>query len=127
MKDIESMEDVKQLVNCFYDKVNVDSLLSPVFNDIAQVDWQKHLPVMYNFWGSILLGTASYRGQPFPKHMALPVTAEHFSRWMDLFQETTDENFKGPKAEEAIQRARSVAIIFQSRMGLLPSAKRNGA
>lgn len=118
------MEDVKQLVDRFYNKANADSLLSPVFNDFAKVDWEKHLPVMYNFWGSILLGTVSYSGQPFPKHMALPVTADHFSRWMDLFLETINENFEGPKAEEAIQRARSIALIFQSRMGLLPSLRK---
>lgn len=125
MKDITCMEDIKQLVDRFYDKVNADPLLSPVFNGFAKVDWQKHLPVMYNFWGSILLGTASYSGQPFPKHMALPVTAEHFSRWMDLFLNTIDENFEGPKAEEAILRARSIALIFQSRMGLLPKLRKS--
>lgn len=125
MKDIQTMKDVKQLVDRFYDKVNQDQLLSPVFNEIAQVDWQKHLPIMYNFWGSILLGTSSYSGQPFPKHMALPIKTEHFSRWMDLFLETIDENFKGPKAEEAIQRAHTIALIFQSRMGLIsPTQKR---
>lgn len=126
MEDIISMEDVRQLVDRFYDKVNADALLSPVFNDFARVDWEKHLPVMYNFWGSILLGAASYSGQPFPKHMALPVTGEHFSRWMDLFLETINENFEGPKAEEAIQRANAIAMVFQSRMGLLPSVKKAG-
>ena len=124
MQDIQTMEDIQQLVDRFYDKVNQDELLSPVFNDVAQVNWTMHLPVMYSFWGSILLGAAHYNGQPFPKHMGLPVTGEHFSRWMDLFLETIDENFEGPKAEEAIQRAGAIAMVFQTRMGLITPARK---
>ena len=82
---------------------------------------------MYNFWGSILLGAASYSGQPFPKHMVLPITEAHFSRWVDLFLQTINENFDGPKAEEAIQRARSIALIFQSRMGILSHTRKSGS
>ena len=125
MEDIRTMDDIKQLVDRFYDKVNQDELLSPVFNDIARVNWAKHLPVMYNFWGSILLSAASYSGQPFPKHMALPISGEHFGRWIQLFLETIDENFEGPKAEEAIQRAHAIAMVFQSRMGLLATGKKS--
>ncbi len=45
-KDIESREDIELLVNQFYNKVNQDTLLAPVF---SHVDWPNHLPIMYNF------------------------------------------------------------------------------
>ncbi|MDX5396941.1 MAG: group III truncated hemoglobin, partial [Hymenobacteraceae bacterium] len=52
-KDILAQEDIIKLVDTFYEKVNQDELLAPVFNDFAAVNWQTHLPVMYDFWGSV--------------------------------------------------------------------------
>ncbi|MGC1244127.1 MAG: group III truncated hemoglobin, partial [Chryseosolibacter sp.] len=57
--DIINREDIKLLVDSFYEKVQADALLAPVFN---HVDWPHHLPIMYNFWSSMLLGDQSYRG-----------------------------------------------------------------
>ena len=119
MKEIENRTDVEFLVDSFYTKVNEDTLLSPIFNGVAKVDWDNHLPIMYRFWSSILLGEASYNGRPFPKHLPLPVNDIHFERWLQLFFETIDENFTGEKAEEAKKRAQSIAGIFQSKMKVL--------
>ncbi len=66
----------------------------------------------------MLLGTGTYRGAPFPKHAVLPVEKAHFDR--SLFLATVDENFSGPKAEEAKGRALSIADTFARRMGVLP-------
>ena len=119
LKDITTEADVKLLVDSFYERVNADALLSPVFNDFAGVNWASHLPTMYAFWSSILLGTASYNGRPFPKHLALPVGREHFDRWLEIFTGTVDALFEGEKAEEAKMRGYSIAQVFQYRMGLL--------
>lgn len=54
MKDITSEADIKLMVDSFYQKVNEDDLLGPVFNDIAQVNWENHLPRMYSFWESLI-------------------------------------------------------------------------
>ena len=116
LPDITTEADVKHLVDAFYDKVNRDALLSPVFNDHARVDWDKHLPVMYRFWSSIILGTASYEGQPFPKHAFLPVDQSHFSQWLLLFYNTITENFQGPNAEEAKLRAANIGRIFLNKI-----------
>jgi len=114
--DIQSREDIQTLVDSFYAKVFVDPLLAPVF---ASVNWPHHKPIMYNFWSSILLGDQSYQGNPFQKHIPLVIDQNHFSRWLELFTQTVDENFEGEKANEAKQRAYSIAGIFQSRLGLL--------
>lgn len=116
MPDILTETDVKKLVDTFYDKVNADPLLAPVFNGFAQVDWPSHLPRMYDFWSSILLHTARYRGQPFLKHLPLPITGAHFQRWLGLFFSTVDELFVGPVAAEAKLRARNIATVFESRL-----------
>lgn len=118
-KDIENEADVKLLVDTFYDNVNKDELLSPVFNDFAHVNWESHLPVMYSFWNSVLFGSTVYKGRPFPKHLQLPINQTHFSRWLSLFTKTVDDLFEGPKAEDTKFRAQSIARIFQMKMGLI--------
>jgi len=114
-KDIVTREDVVLLVDRFYDQVQADDLLAPVFN---HVDWPKHLPVMYSFWSTMLLGEQSYRGNPFQKHVMLTIKAEHFEQWLELFRKTVDENFTGECAEEIKARAGNIAQVFQHKMGL---------
>lgn len=114
--DVSGRQEIVILVDRFYDKVRHDELLAPVF---SHVNWSHHLPVMYNFWSSMLLGDRSYAGNPFQKHLPLAIGTHHFERWLSLFKQTVAENFRGEKAEEAVMRAESIAGIFQHRMGLL--------
>jgi hemoglobin len=116
--DIATEQDVKTLVDSFYDRVNRDELLGPVFNEVAKVDWEHHLPTMYSFWTTMLFRTPAYRGKPWPKHAVLPVNKDHFERWIRLFCETVDSLFTGPKAREAKSAALSIADTFQTRMGI---------
>jgi len=118
-QEIKSEEQVKLLVDTFYGKVNNDELLSPVFNTEARVNWKAHLPKMYAFWSTQLIGSGSYSGRPFPPHMELTIGAAHFERWLKLFLETVDELFAGEVAAVAKQKATSIAAIFQYKLGLL--------
>jgi len=118
-QDITTEADIKKLVDTFYDKVNKDTLLSPIFNDLSKVNWETHLPKMYQFWSTILLGTLSYSGQPFPKHAFLPIDQTHFSQWLFLFYETLTENFRGPNTEEAKLRAANIARIFLNKINAI--------
>jgi hemoglobin len=115
--DIVDRQDIETLVDRFYERVQANTLLAPVF---SHVDWPKHLPVMYNFWSSMLLGELSYRGNPFEKHIHLNIGPEHFEQWLKLFRETVDQHFVGSNAEEIKQRAESIAGIFQHKLGLIP-------
>lgn len=113
--DIRERKDVELLVNEFYQKILGDEFLSPVF---SHVDWPHHFPIMYNFWSSLLLGDKTYEGNPFQKHVHLAIDERHFERWLDHFKTTVNENFAGEKANEAIQRAQSIAGIFKHKLGL---------
>ena len=116
-KDIENRRDIQQLVNSFYDKVREDPSIGFIFNDIVKVNWEKHLPVMYDFWENTLFYTGGYTGNPMEMHQRLnkrvPLTAEHFNRWTQLFTSTVDELFKGEKALLAKQRAISISTLMQ--------------
>ncbi|MBI3882842.1 MAG: hypothetical protein HY305_01095 [Sphingobacteriales bacterium] len=70
-KDIEDIDDIKLLVDSFYNKVIDNELLAHYFNDIAKVNWEKHLPVMYSFWQTVLFSTMSFKGNPIVKHIEL--------------------------------------------------------
>ena len=111
--DIAHRADIERLINTFYDKVKDDLVLGPIFNDIAQVDWPKHLPVMYNFWEFLLLGGTQYQGNPIQKHVDLhavhPLTAEHFDRWLLLFRQTAKDICPPEGAAWVIARAESIA------------------
>ena len=118
MRDVENDEDIKKFVDQFYAKVNNDELLSPIFNEVVKVDWDHHMPHIYNFWSNALFGSGCYNGRPFPKHFNLPIEPHHFERWLFYFEETVNRLFKGEKASEAILRANMMADNFQHRMGL---------
>lgn len=123
-RDIENRDDVIRLVNTFYDKVKPDESIGHFFNKVVQVDWEKHLPVMYNFWENIIFHTGSYTGNPMNAHMLIhgksPIQKEHFNRWIQLFNETVDELFEGTKAEQTKQRALSIATVMQINIAQLP-------
>jgi hemoglobin len=118
-KALETRDDVKLLVDSFYAKVRQDSLIGPIFTDVAKVNWDEHLPKLYNFWADLLLGEDTYRGRPFPPHMKLNLIPSHFEQWLRLFVATVDENFVGLKAEEAKGRALRIARNFMINLNLL--------
>jgi hemoglobin len=115
--DIESSEDIKNLIDTFYGKVREDEVIGYIFNDIAHVDWPQHLPKMYAFWEFLLLGKDSYLGNPLEAHRRLngkvKLKEEHFDQWLKLFHQTIDELFEGKNAEEARNRSRLIAMTWK--------------
>ena len=115
-KDIQDLSDIKLLVDAFYDKVRLDDLIGPIFNEVIQNNWKTHLEKMYTFWQTILLEDYTYSGRPFPPHANLTVNQLHFDRWKKLFTDIVQLNFEGQKADEAIWRADKMATMFLSKI-----------
>ena len=115
-KEIVSLEEIKLLVDTFYEKVRRDEKLAPVFESRINGNWSPHLEKMYKFWQTILLGSYTYTGNPFQHHAMLPVDHSHFTAWMSLFTETIDELFTGDKSEEAKYRAGKIAETFEHKI-----------
>jgi hemoglobin len=120
MQDIETSSDVHKLVDTFYDQVLQDEVIGHFFNEVIDLDLKAHMPIMYQFWESLLFGTHEYKGNPMSKHIALhqksKMTQAHFDRWLSLWKDTIDSNFSGPKAEEAIQRASHIAALMSHKV-----------
>jgi len=115
--DIQNRADIELLVRSFYDKVKTDDTIGYIFNDIARVNWEKHFPVMFDFWENVLFYTGVYNGNPLVIHQHLnrvvPLKLEHFNQWNKLFTQTVDELFEGNNAMLAKQRALSISTIMQ--------------
>ena len=105
---------IKLMVDSFYAEVRNDEVLGPVFEHALHGQWDAHMPRMYAFWSTVLLGSGSFQGNVYGKHMALSgVEPEHFRRWLGLFEETVNELFDGAIAEEFLLVARRIASSLQ--------------
>jgi hemoglobin len=118
--DIEDRADCERLVRAFYGRTLTDPVLGFIFNDVAHLDLEAHVPVITSFWETILLGAHTYAGGAFAKHADLhhkvPLRAGHFERWLFLWRMTVDELFAGPRADEAKSHANRVARAFHERL-----------
>jgi hemoglobin len=118
--DISSREDIEKLVNTFYSKVIKDESIGFIFNDIMKVDWNKHLPVMYDFWENLLLDKPGYYGNTMGVHFEvnrkIKLEPEYFEIWLSLFFSTVDELFQGTIAENAKKKAKSIADLMSWKM-----------
>ena len=114
--NIKNIEDIKLLVDSFYNKVKKDSIIGYIFNEVIEVNWENHLPKMYRFWETILFNKASFKGNPMLKHILINtkerLKQEHFDRWVVLWNETINENFTGSIAEQAKQRGQSIGQLM---------------
>ena len=82
----------------------MDDVLGPVF-EAAHVNWNAHIATLIDFWSWQLLGEPGYDGQPLrahePVHARTPLVARALRRWIELFCDTIDTSFDGPRAEIA--------------------------
>ncbi len=114
--DIQDIEDIKLLVDTFYDNIRKDELLAPIFNDKIEDRWPEHLEKMYRFWQTVLLGEHTYFGSPFVPHANLPVQLFHFDKWIAIFDATVDSLFEGEKASRAKWQGERMAEMFNSKI-----------
>lgn len=126
IKDITTLDDIKLLVDTFYNKVQKDEFIGPIFNEKIANRWPEHVEKMYRFWQTILLEVHSYSGSPFPPHKQLPVDKAHFDRWMEIFTETVDTLFTGAIADEAKLRAKNMAEMFNYKINYFRDAEQKG-
>ncbi len=116
-KDIEGREDLFLLMKSFYEKLLADPSISYLFTEVANIDLDHHLPILVDFWDSVLFQSDTYRKNAMQVHMALhsksPLANHHFKTWLRHFNETVDQLFEGEKAFQAKQRALSIATMIE--------------
>ena len=118
--DITTRADIDLLMQRFYERAMSDETIGYLFTDVAQLDLEHHLPVIGDFWESILFGAGNYARHgrhPLLIHRDLdsksPLLPEHFSRWLEIFVSTIDESFAGLHANFLKQRGHAIAQRMQ--------------
>jgi len=116
MKDIKNREDINALMRSFYQRAIGDEIIGYIFTDVAKLDLEHHLPIIGDFWETLLFGSGNYQKHgrnPLQVHALLnlktPLFPKHFRRWLEIFTETIDEMFTGTRAEFAKSRAEAIA------------------
>lgn len=130
MNDIETRLDIDLLMRVFYERALADETIGYIFSDVAKLDLEHHLPIIGDFWETMLFRTGDYaaRGRnPMEVHRQLHLKSAfkpvHFSRWLEMFVDCVDEEFAGPRAEFIKMRAHAIANRFQENLGLLASSE----
>ena len=127
LPDLVGHPDIVRLVDAFYAKVRVDVPLGHVFDGVAKVDWESHLPKLYAFWDTVLFRAGTFRGNPIAAHLKLVEQTDMgwplFERWLELFRATVDENFAGENAGHIIRCAEDMARVIHSKIHAIPDAR----
>lgn len=110
--DISEFDDVKLLVNTFYQNARKDAQIGPIFENYLAGHWDEHLEKLHRFWQTVLLREAAYYGKPVPLHFKMELSERDFDIWLNIWKSTVDSLFEGPRAENAKLRGRTMAEAF---------------
>ncbi len=119
-KDIENRSDIEQILVSFYQKAFADELIGHFFTEVVPLDLDTHLPVITDFWESVILNQQVYRKNVMQIHQHIhqlsAIKKEHLDRWVHLFSTTVDEFFEGEKTCLMKQRATSIAALMNIKL-----------
>ena len=115
--DSLTIAEIERLVDRFYDRVQRDPVLGPIFNP-AVLDWAEHKRTLVSFWSSVALRSGTYRGNPMAAHRPHPIQAGHFDHWLALWRETADEVLSPAHAALFADYARRIARSLRYGLGL---------
>lgn len=130
IRDIETREDIDLLMRRFYERALADDVIGFIFTDVAKLDLDHHLPVIGDFWETIVFQTpvyAKHGRNPLQVHGELntktELLPEHFKRWLEIFRETVNELFAGERADFMMMRAESIAERMMQFVGGIQSGE----
>ena len=79
------------------------------------MDWEHHIPLITDFWETILLDNPVYKKNAMEVHYHInkkfPLQKKHFDAWLHIFNTTIDQMYAGPVTELAKKRAAGIAAI----------------
>lgn len=124
MADITTRSDIEVIMDRFYAELLKDETINYIFTDIAKINLEEHLPVICDFWETIIIGNQQYKGDVLSVHLNLnnkvKLEKYHFHTWLQHFNRTIDQHYKGLNADKMKMRAASIATVIQSKI-YLPS------
>lgn len=110
--DIKTLKDIEFLVDKFYEMVQQDDFIGPIFNERLSGRWEIHHRKLYRFWHTVLLRRPDYFGDPVPVHFSMNLDDSHFNRWLTIWVSIIDASFEGVVADRAKFRGKTMANAF---------------
>ena len=83
MRDIETRADIELLLENFYSKVFKDDLISHFFIEVVPLNLKTHIPVIADFWESILLDAKGYRKNVMEVHLNISLKSKIEKQHLD--------------------------------------------
>ncbi len=118
--DIQNRADIEKFIIKFYKDVLQDPTIGIIFTKIFPLNIEHHIPVITDFWETILLDKHVYKNNAMQVHYDLnktfPLKKIHFDAWLNLFNKTLNELFEGEKVDLAKKRALGIAQLMQLKM-----------
>lgn len=119
-RDLDSVEEIFEMVTRQYVDVVQDDLLERYFNfGPGFIDWQAHIGNVTDYWSHVLLYAPDYEIDVFETHRPLhdqdPFAPELFDRWLRIFEDTVVGGWTGPNATRARKRATGMAWAMAQR------------
>lgn len=119
-RDVDAIEEITELVTRQYVDVVQDELLQPYFDfGPAFIDWQAHIGAVTDYWAHVLLYAPDYEIDVIESHRHAhelePFTPEVFDRWLQIFHDTVNGGWAGPRATMAKKRATGMAWAMAQR------------
>lgn len=118
--DVTTRAQLETMLAHFYEQALADVQIGFFFTEIVSLDMARHLPVITDFWESVVLGTRGYSKNVMALHQHIhqqaPIRKEHLDRWTELFLRAIDTHFEGPNATLMAQRARSIAMMMNLKL-----------
>ena len=117
-------ENIEKMVHLFYIKILKDDIVGPFFiaklgEDMKNDYWEPHLALLTNFWSSMILGDASYSGNPFMPHTQVgELSREVFEQWLEVFFKTIDEVYAPEVGHQFKERSMAIAGNFMRNLGI---------
>ena len=108
---------IARLVDAFYDKVRVDPVIGPIFNEAVH-DWAEHKRLLTSFWCSVVLKAQTYRGNPMQAHRPWPIEVRHFEHWLELWGCTARELLPADEAATMVEFASRIGQSLRYGLGL---------
>jgi hemoglobin len=120
MRDLENRNDIESLLQRFYESAFADDLIGIYFTEVVPLDLETHIPVIADFWESVIFNTHGYRKNVMEVHAHIhrlkEIKKEHLDRWVALFTNTVNDYYDGPNANRIKQRAVSIATLMDIKL-----------
>ena len=94
-EDIRTRNDIEKMIIHFYEKVKPNREIGFIFTKLVNIHWEHHIPLIVDFWETILLDNPVYKKNAMEIHYELDYSSvAHLSNQFKKITGLTPSHFK---------------------------------